>query len=132
MVTGTPCHIEIWFYPYLHHKYNMCPHHIPYNRGRIDAAILSITSDGNSNILCIIYETIFLYNIFQKMYYSLRISDTQKNNKHEVSVTTSNPEHFQDESKEYIIFNKKHPSKALLVDNLANPVSRHIKKHWTK
>lgn len=68
-------------------------------------------------------------------YYKLTFSyfsDIEKKNRHEISVTTTNIKRFQDESKEAIIFNKTKPNKAVLVDNLAESVSKYIKKNWIK
>ena len=63
-------------------------------------------------------------------YYKLTFdyfSDSEKKNRHEVSVTTTNTKRFQDES---IIFHKNKPNMSILVDDLADSVSKHIKKNW--
>ena len=68
-------------------------------------------------------------------YYKLTFtyySDEQNKNKHKTAVITSNLAPFQNEKKEFIIFNKKRPNQSLVLDNLAISVSKYIKKNWTK
>lgn len=71
-------------------------------------------------------DTITYYQLTFEYFSDIRKKESQK-----ISVITSETTRFLDQAKEYIIFNRKKPKQAVIVDNLPLPVSNYIKKHWS-
>ena len=71
--------------------------------------------------------------LIEKRYKKILTSNKniRKKESQKISVITSETTRFLDQAKEYIIFNRKKPKQAVIVDNLPLPVSNYIKKHWS-
>jgi len=59
-------------------------------------------------------------------------SDIQNKYKHEISITTSNTATYLGRGKKHIIFSKKNPKNALILNDLASQISNYINKNWIK
>ena len=84
-------------------------------RGKIVQKKVLYTTDSNKKY----YRLIFRY-----------YSDSTNKNAHKTSILTGNIKQFQDESKELVIYHKNKPNMALILDDLAKPISKYIKKNW--
>ena len=84
-------------------------------KGKISRKKVLYTTESNKKY----YRLIFRY-----------YSDATNKIAHKTSILTGNIKPFQDESKELVIYHKTKPNMALILDDLAKPVSQYIKKNW--
>lgn len=84
-------------------------------KGKISRKKVLYTTESNKKY----YRLIFRY-----------YSDATNKIAHKTSILTGNIKPFQDESKELVIYHKSKPNMALILDDLAKPVSQYIKKNW--
>lgn len=84
-------------------------------KGKISQKKVLYTTESNKKY----YRLIFRY-----------YSDARNKIAHKTSILTGNIKAFQDESKELVIYHKNKPNMALILDDLAKPVSKYIKKNW--
>jgi hypothetical protein len=81
----------------------------------------------------IVHKKVLYTTESNKKYYRLTFSyysDSTNKVAYKTSILTGNIKQFQDESKELVIYHKSKPNMALILDDLAKPISKYIKKNW--